>query len=187
MASHLPARRAEPWAGVGELETDFAMLAGREGWRKSTLDRFCGALGISETQRRTRWPKGVRSIGWQLNERADEVVFEHFTRSGALPLSQILLQRFRSNEPLRLSVRRLAYSDAFHPADTWARTMRTVKLMWQCQDIPLRESFLRSRLREGMLGILYSGCVIVWLIEPTSSGAALRTAIRLTVKIVRVH
>lgn len=181
MRAPAPAQCVEPASATKEAEVAFAAIAAREGWREATLDRFCVEYGISDAQRRLRWPEGIRTIGWRLNELADATMLSHLKRSGPLPLSEVLHRRFRDNEPLRRSVRRLACSDAFHPLDTWVRTARTADLMWQCQDEPLSASDSRLRLRRWALVILYSGCVIVWLAERPGRGKALRAAIRLTI------
>lgn len=162
----------------------FALMAASAGWSGPTLDRFCAAHGISETERRRRWPDGIRSLGRQFNQHADAVTLAGFERVGPLPLSEVMLMRFRENENLKSAVRSLAWSDARHPLDTLARTAHTAKLMWRCQDRPLRASSVFYPLRLWGLVALYSACVMIWL---GGHDRTLRAAARLSARILGAH
>lgn len=133
----------------------FAAFA-TDGWTEATLQAFCAQRDISKEQRQALWPRGVRSIAWDLNAAADQEMVQHWPQ-GAPLLAAIFEQRFKANENLRSSVGQLAKSDLFHPFNTLARTAQTARGMLQLRN--LRPSFWRvSRLVAA-----YSAAVLVWI------------------------
>lgn len=170
-----------------DLVLAFAQEAGNNGWNTAAFRRFCFARGISAEEMHARWPAGVRSLGWDLNHYADNVMSARFDKTGPAPLSKIILDRFDDNAPIKQAVRHLAQSDAFHPVDTLARTARTAKAMWRFQDRPMPRSVFGQRVKTWSLVVLYSACVLVWLADGSISQQPLRRAIRLSVKILGAH
>lgn len=171
----------------GELVLAFAQDAGHNGWHTTAFRRFCFTRGISAEEMHARWPAGVRSLGWDLNHYADNVMCARFDKTGPAPLSKIILDRFADHAPIKQAVRRLALSDALHPVDTLVRTARTAKAMWRLQDRPMPRSVLARQLKIWSLVVLYSACVLVWLADGSISQRPLRKAIHLSVKILGAH
>lgn len=144
----------------------FAAFAA-SGWKEAALQAFCDQQGISREQQRAWWPKGVRSIAWDLNAAADEEMERNWPE-GAPSLAAIFEQRFKANETLRASVGQLAKSDFLHPVNTLARTAATARHMLALRN--LRPSFWRvSRLVAA-----YSATVLVWVGDRSEARA--RTA-----------
>lgn len=141
----------------------FARLAATEGWTEKTLTCFCREHGITATEQGQYWPNGIRSLGHGLNIYADAHTQADFQQKGKQPLSLILRRRFEQNEPFKLSVLSLARSDLWHPVDTFRRTWKTASLFWQVQDRPISGATLWQNLKTGLLVILYSLCVLIWL------------------------
>lgn len=137
----------------------FAAFA-TNGWTEGALQTVCDQQNISSEQKRTWWPKGVRSVAWDLNAAADEEMVRHW-HDGAPSLSAIFEQRFAANETLRASVGQLAKSDFFHPFNTLARTAETARLMLALRN--LRPSFWRV---SGLVPA-YSAAVLVWIGDRT--------------------
>jgi hypothetical protein len=165
-----------------ELVREFAQLAGTRGWKFATLTSFCAANDISPLEMRGLWPKGIRSVAWQLNERADSAMLDRSGVLGTATLSELILTRFADNESLKTSVRNLALSDALHPLDTLARTARTAGNMWRCLRRPGFESGDPGWIRVWGLTFMYSACVVVWLLDQSKSQRAVRAAIDLGVR-----
>ncbi|WP_281849548.1 hypothetical protein [Dyella sp. GSA-30] len=165
----------------------FAQEAGHDGWNTTALRRFCFARGLSAEEMHARWPAGARSLGWDLNHYADNVMSVRFDTRGPAPLSEIILNRFNDQTPIKRAVRRLAQSDALHPVDTLTRTAQTARAMWRFQDRPMPRSILGRQFKTWSLVVLYSACVLVWLADGSISQQLLRRAIRLSVKILGAH
>jgi len=170
-----------------DLVLAFARQAGHDGWNTTAFRRFCFARGLSAEEMHARWPMGARSLGWDLNHYADNVMSARFDKMGPAPLSEIILNRFDDHASIKQAVRRLARSDAFHPMDTLTRTAQTARAMWRFQDRPMPRSILGRQFKTWSLVVLYSACVLVWLADSTISQQPLRRAIRLSVKILGAH
>lgn len=126
------------------------------GWTEAALQAFCEQRDISKEQRHAWWPRGVRSVAWDLNAAADEEMVLHWPH-GAPSFAAIFDQRFKANESLRASVGQLARSDLFDPLNTLARTAETARRMLELRK--LHPSFWRvSRLVTA-----YSAAVLVWI------------------------
>jgi hypothetical protein len=147
------------------LALQFAVHAGRGGWSERSLRRFCADRGISEDQRRRRWPKGVRSLGWQLTAVADRDMFVQFAGAETPGMLQIVATRFTRNRDLKPVVARLALSDLMHPLDTLRRTRRTAGRMWQCHGRPRATGRVGREVDCWLLVLAYSLCVVVWLLD----------------------
>jgi hypothetical protein len=138
----------------------FARMAAEAGWRRDLLRQLCADRGISAAEMRRRWPRGARSVAWELNGLADAAMLDRFEREKADRTSTILLARFHQNRSLKRSVARLAFSDLFHPFDTLRRTAVTARAMWRCRDAPVQVPGHRL-----MLIFAYSVCVLIWLVD----------------------
>ena len=157
---------------------EFAQTAAQSGWTDRALNQFCLSRSISLDERQKRWPHGVRSIAWEFNQFADSVMAERICHDRQTDLTKILIQRFRDNEQFKQSVCRLARSDLFHPIGTLRRTLQTARLILGKQD-----GTVTSLLRVWWLALLYSFCVLLWLVErPPYS--RLRKAVRVTARLV---
>ena len=140
---------------------DFAEIAIVDGWNDRTLAQFCRAHLISLNEQRQRWPKGVRSVAREFNDHADRVMLEGMLRDPAASLSEVMLRRFEDNEGFKESVRRLAWSDLFHPIDTFSRTMVTARHMVRgpAATAPIGQAKI------WWLALLYSICVLIWFAD----------------------
>jgi hypothetical protein len=110
----------------------------------------------------------VRSVAWELNAIADRKTARRFTNAGA-GFEQLIMDRFEQNRGLKRSVRRLAWSDLFHPVGTLRRTGRTAKVMLACRG---RDA---GAVR---LTLVYSATVLVWLADRTPDERRTRRATR---------
>jgi len=158
----------------------FARMAADHGWSLATLRSFCRQRQISDAERRRRWPRGVRSLGWQLNAYADLETLSDWTSNGSPSLYELIMRRFEANEPLKLSVKRLAVSDLLHPVDTVLRTIETARLFWRCRKVRPPGSSLAITVKTGMLVALYSAAVLVWLGDKPPAYRRLRPIVRFT-------
>jgi hypothetical protein len=133
----------------------FAAFA-MNGWTQPALRAFCTEHGISEDQSRIWWPRGLRSVAWDLNAAADEEMMMHWP-DGASSLAAVFEQRFKSNGSLRRSVGHLAKSDLFHPFNTIARTAETARCMLTLRDLrPTAWNVSR-------VVVAYSAAVLIWV------------------------
>jgi hypothetical protein len=142
----------------------FARVAASGGWREDVLTRWCERRGIHRDERRRRWPRGIRSIAAELNAQADAATATRFATQPASRMSEIVLARFEDNRRLKTSVRRLAWSDMFHPLDTLRRTAQTSRAMWRCHVA----GAAASPMKHHRLTIAYSLCVLLWLVDRTT-------------------
>lgn|GEM_PF-4798500 len=181
-------RQAEPMHGPSPDEAEpalvlaFARKAACCGWSDRTLRAFCRENAISDVELNRRWPKGVRSLGRELNAHADGQTRAASEASGPRPLSRVLMHRFETNEPLKDSVRRLAMSDLVHPIDTVGRTTTTAALFLRCSDAPPYRSRVELCAQTAILVLLYSVAVLVWLSDKPPTYERLRAAVRLTAR-----
>ena len=151
------------------LAIAFARHASANGWNRNSLRRFCADHGISRNERRWRWPAGVRTLGWQLNAVADRRMLDSAKGAPRASMGEIFASRFAQNRELKPAVARLALSDLVHPIDTLKRTKRTADLMWLCYGGPRSSNRIGRDLDTWLLVLVYSLCVVVWLLD-TSSG-----------------
>ena len=160
----------------------FARIAARCGWRAEVLSRFGARRGLSDEVRRQLWPKGVRSVAWELNALADAATRAAFRGNPAARTSAIIVARFDQNRPLKRAVRRLARSDLFHPVDTLKRTAVTAELMWECRAgrTPLT-SWRRARLVAA-----YCLVVLLWLADPSLEARLTKRATPFVTSLFRV-
>jgi hypothetical protein len=142
---------------------NFAEYAGINGWNNHALTKFCRLVGISDGDRNQRWPKGVRTLGWELNSIADRKTLERFQNRSSASMVEIVLSRFEENAALKSSVKALAVSDIKNPWDTLLRTAQTADLMWRCCNKPRWPGRMGRRLDTWLVVIVYSFCVIIWL------------------------
>ena len=159
MTTTHPSAPSDFESGGESFALEFARSAGRSGWTNDAFRRFCAAHSIEPGEIRRRWPQGVRSAAREFSAMADSRTAERASRAGLAPLSEVLVRRFEENEGFKASVRRLAWSDLFHPVDTFDRTVRTARTMWRCQSEPAP----RSVVGAWWLACLYSACVLLWL------------------------
>lgn len=192
-ASVIIAMPCKPWHGhpMGVLNNradheplppsvvlEFALVAGASGWTERVLASFCISHCISSDERQRRWPRGVRSIALEFNKIADRAMIEDMSLDQSARLSEILMRRFAHNEDFKQSVRRLAWSDLFHPIDTFQRTLQTTKQMLRSR----AGSAGSNALKASWLVLLYSCCVILWLFEQPPY-PALQRAVRLSARL----
>lgn len=154
-----------------QLAQEFATAASATGWTGEALSAFCRGRGISIEQEELLWPRGVRSVSWDLNEAADAQMLSVW-EGGRPSLRDVLFRRFSDNEPLRSAVGALARSDFLHPLDTLGRTARTAERMLRISGGGA------SKIRIGLLTLSYSGAVLVWLADRSPSRGATRWASR---------
>lgn len=126
------------------------------GWTNAALRAFCLEHGISEKDSRTWWPRGVRSLAWDLNAAADDEMMRQWP-NGSSTLGAIFDQRFKSNESLRASVGHLARSDLFDPFNTIARTAQTSRRMLELRGLRL------TIWNVSRVVAAYSATVLVWV------------------------
>jgi hypothetical protein len=127
-----------------------------DGWTERALHAFCARHEISAQERKRLWPRGVRSIAWDLNTAADAEMAAAWP-DGAPSLQAIIERRFAANEALRGAVRQLARSDLFDPFNTLARTAQTARLMLRLRGMALNGWRVRR------LVVVYSVAVLVWI------------------------
>jgi hypothetical protein len=157
---------------------EFASCAAAHGWNDESLIRLCAERGISDDERKRRWPDGVRSLGRDLTNFADRRMLRRFRNIIKPSMAEIFLFRFSQNAALKTAVASLAWSDVRHPIDTLARTRRTAHFMWHCYRRPRWRARLGRGFDAWLVTLAYSMCVIVWLVDPTPGE-------RLTERIVR--
>jgi hypothetical protein len=148
------------------LARAFAAFAAN-GWTHAAFEAFCDQQNLTKEQRRAWWPRGVRSVAWDLNAAADDEMRRRWPE-GAPSLAAIFEERFKANENLRASVGQLARSDLFHPFNTVARTAETARHMLALRNVR------PSSWRVSRLVLAYSATVLAW-IGDRSKGRA-RTA-----------
>lgn len=157
---------------------DFAIYAGTRGWTEDSLRQFCADHGISGDERRKRWPAGVRSVGWELNDFADKNMLDLFVGASQPSMGEIIASRFAQNRDIRPAVARLALSDLWHPIDTLARTRRTARLMWRCYGRSRWSHRLGKVLDCWLLVLVYSVCVSIWLLDKSARAVVTRCTVR---------
>ena len=161
------------------LAIEFAHYAATAGWTRRALAQFCEQRGIPDSDRDRRWPDGPRSLGWSLNDNADDQMLADLIANGPRPLPQIMLQRFHANAALKSAVRSLAWSDVFGPVGTLRRTAKTANLMGQCSDPTWPPAPPWRFVQVWALVLAYSLCVLVWLGDRTADLRPTGRAIRL--------
>lgn len=159
------------------LAVAFAEGPGRTGWTVTALSAFSVAHGLSPNRQQVMWPRGVRSVGHDLNAWADAEMVAEFEREGARPLSEVIATRFAAHYRLKPAVGQLARSDAFHPLDTLRRTHATALAMWRCAGEP-------PNGRSWPLVLLYSACVLVWLADPEPLSPRLRRVVNASTRLL---
>jgi hypothetical protein len=155
----------------------FAHDAATTGWNSRTLNQFCERHNISPQERLRRWPAGVRSLGWELNDYADNQMISEFGSNGPHALSAVLMNRFAVNAALKSAVRSLAWSDLLHPIGTLRRTAKTAELMWRCENGARSRSKFDDVARVWLLVVVYSLCVLAWLCDRSSEHRLVRRMI----------
>ena len=161
----------------------FARIAARCGWRNEALERYGARRGLSAEARKGLWPKGVRSVAWELNALADAVTRAAFRDRPGVSTSTIIAARLDQNRSLKRAVSRLARSDLFHPVDTLRRTAVTAELMWECRT----GGAPPTSLRRARLVAAYSIVVLLWLADRSPGERVTKRAIPLLTSLFRVE
>ena len=146
---------------------EFANRAAARGWSDASLNELCAERGISDGERKRRWPDGTRSLGRELTKVADLRMLQRFRSIANPSMAEIFLSRFSQNAALKPAVASLAWSDVRHPIDTLTRTRRTAHFMWRCYRRPRWSARMGRGLDAWLVALAYSLCVIVWLTDPT--------------------
>ncbi len=160
------------------LTLEFARHAALHGWTAGSLRSFREYRDISQDDALRRWPRGVRSLSWALNDYADAGMRAAFCGNADATAGAMIRFRLAQNTPLKASVRKLARSDWRHPIDTLRRTARTVRAMQACA--PIR----RGLIARWLLVLAYSACVIVWLSDGSPDQRATHRALRLCLALI---
>lgn len=162
---------------VAKLAIAFARMAARGGWREAVLDRFCEGRGIAKVERLQMWPRGIRSVSWDLNAAADrEMIALHRGREPSV--EEVILTRLGRNRPLKRAVTRLAWCDFLHPIDTLRRTHVTAGVMLECSGA----ADGRGRRR---LTVAYCLIVLVWLADRSAEERITRRSVPLLLRMFR--
>jgi hypothetical protein len=163
---------------------EFANRAAARGWNDASLNQLCAELGISESERRGRWPDGARSLGRDLTNLADLRMLQRFGNIAEPSMAEIFLSRFSQNAALKPAVASLAWSDVRHPIDTPARTRRTAHFMLRCYRRPRRRTRLGRGLDAWLVALAYSLSVIVWLVDPTPGERLTERTVRSSLRMI---
>lgn len=163
---------------------EFASRAAAGGWSDASLNRLCSELGISDDERKRRWPYGARSLGRDLTNLADVKMLQRFRNIANPSMAEIFLSRFSQNAALKPAVASLAWSDVRHPIDTLTRTRRTAHFMWRCYRRPRWSARLGRGLDAWLVALAYSLCVIVWLVDPTPGERLTERMVRSSLRMI---
>jgi hypothetical protein len=140
---------------------EFARHAGVHGWTRRALRDFPELEGSSP-----------RDVAWALNDIADSEMCRRFQGKLGVSWNELIRYRFIQNAPLKASVMRLARSDIWHPVDTLARTDKTARAMQAC-------GAPGGAIKRSLMVLVYSTCVLVWLVDRTPSQHLTSRAVRL--------
>lgn len=160
------------------LLLDFAHRAGKAGWTEACLGRFCTEQRISYDDSKRRWPRGVRSLSWELNRLADRNMLNLYKDVPAPSMAEIFLSRFSQNRGFKPAIAKLAWSDLRHPIDTLARTRTTADHMWRCYGRQRWTGRLGAGLDGWLVSATYALCVVVWLLDVSQNERFTGRAVR---------
>ena len=167
-----------------DIVLEFANRAAARGWSDVALSELCAELGISDDERKRRWPDGTRSVGRELTNFADLQMLHRFRSIANPSMVEIFLSRFSQNAALKPAVASLAWSDVRHPIDTLRRTRRTAHLMWRCHRRPRWSARPGRDLDAWLVALAYSLCVIVWLVDPTEGERLTERTVRGSLRVI---
>ncbi|WP_395646819.1 hypothetical protein [Terricaulis sp.] len=157
-----------------------AFAASGVSWTDAAVAQFAVQQGLSVAECKTLWPRGARSVAWDLNKSADRAMQRRW-RGETPGLREIVLHRFADNAALKRSIGTLARSDSMHPCNTLARTAETARRMILCAGGYRSAPPLGHFLERWLLVFAYSFCVLVWLADDRADQRATRRAVTLLI------